>query len=145
MTARVESAAVVRPKVGEIVSGDDAFILEVEQGFLAAIVDVLGHGEEADALAIRIRTFLTGIGSDALVDVLSRLHRECRGSRGAAVGLCFIETATGRLASRESATPCSGDSARSRPGSCRVTAWSAGRCGPRSRRHCNCRTATSLS
>lgn len=97
MTARVESAAVVRPMVGEIVSGDDAFILEVEQGFLAAIVDVLGHGEEANALAIRIRAFLTGIGSDALVDVLSRLHRECRGSRGAAVGLCFIDPATGRL------------------------------------------------
>ena len=97
MTARVESAAVVRAKVGEVVSGDDAFILEVEQGFLAAIVDVLGHGEEANALAIRIRAFLTGIGSDALVDVLSRLHRECRGSLGAAVGLCFIDPATGRL------------------------------------------------
>ena len=82
---------------GEIVSGDDAFILEIERGILAAIVDVLGHGEEANALAIRIRAFLTGIGSDALVDVLSRLHQECRGSRGAAVGLCFVEPATGRL------------------------------------------------
>lgn len=95
--ARIESAAVVRPIAGEIVSGDDAFILEIERGTLAAIVDVLGHGEEANALAIRIRAFLTGLGSDALVDVLSRLHRECRGSRGAAVGLCFVEAATGRL------------------------------------------------
>ena len=97
MTAHVESGAAVRPMFGERVSGDSAFVVEVENGLLGVIVDVLGHGEEANEVAVRIRKYLTEQRSGNVVDVMSRLHQKLRGSRGAAVGLSMIEAANGRL------------------------------------------------
>jgi serine phosphatase RsbU (regulator of sigma subunit) len=83
--------------IGERVSGDAAFVVETEYGFLAVIVDVLGHGEEANELAVRIQGFLPGQAFGEVSDVMARLHEEFRGSRGAAVGLCMIEVSSGRL------------------------------------------------
>jgi serine phosphatase RsbU (regulator of sigma subunit) len=97
MTAHVESGASVRPMYGERVSGDAAFVVEVDGGLLAVIIDVLGHGEEANELAVRMQDYLSRQSSGDVVDVMSRLHEKFRGSRGAAVGLCMIESATGRL------------------------------------------------
>jgi serine phosphatase RsbU (regulator of sigma subunit) len=97
MIAHVESGAAVRPMFGERVSGDTAFVVETGGGLMAVIVDVLGHGEEAHALAVRIQDYLPGHASAPVADVMARLHEEIRGSRGAAVGLCMIEVASGRL------------------------------------------------
>jgi phosphoserine phosphatase RsbX len=95
--ARVDSAAVVRPKYGQAVSGDAAFVVTSGTGLLAAVIDVLGHGEEAHELALRMQEHLVANASGNVVNMLSRLHRTYRGSRGAAVGLCLIEPADGRL------------------------------------------------
>jgi len=64
---------------------------------LAAVIDVLGHGKEAHELAVGIQEHLIANRAGDLTHWLSRLHQEYRGSRGAAVGLCLIEPATGRL------------------------------------------------
>ena len=89
-------ASRVRPCPGEAVSGDAVFVSQRGQGLLACIVDVLGHGPEASDLAQRIEAFLeTQDGSD-VAELMSRMHEEFRGSRGAAVGLCWLapESAT---------------------------------------------------
>jgi hypothetical protein len=87
----LESATVVRPRYGHRVGGDAAFVIETAHGLLAAVVDVLGHGEEAHELAVRMQDYLIENASGSVVDMLSRLHESYRGSRGAAVGLCLID------------------------------------------------------
>jgi len=82
---------------GEGVGGDAAFTVEVESGVLGVIVDVLGHGEEANKLAVRMQEYLLRQTSGDVVGLLSRLHEGFRSSRGAAVGLCMIELASGRM------------------------------------------------
>ena len=97
MAPLLESAAIVHPRYGERNSGDAAFVLEFEGGFLAAIVDVLGHGDEAGVLAIEIQQFVSRHASARVAELLGDLHDHIRGSRGAAVGLCAIEIESGRL------------------------------------------------
>lgn len=91
------SAAVVRPKFGHRVGGDAAFVVEAGGGLLAAVVDVLGHGKEANELAVRLQDDLVAHPSDDVVGLLVGLHEKYRGSRGAAVGLCFVDAANARL------------------------------------------------
>jgi serine phosphatase RsbU (regulator of sigma subunit) len=93
----VESGSVVRPRSGCRVAGDAAFVRPTDKGLFAAIVDVLGHGEDAHALAARMQDHLVANVSDSVVDMLSRLHDAFRGSRGAAVGLCVVEINEARL------------------------------------------------
>jgi len=81
---------------GQSVSGDAAFTVEVKGGLLGVIVDVLGHGLEANNLAVRMQEYLVGQASGDVGRMLSRMHEEFRGSRGAALGLCLIESANGR-------------------------------------------------
>lgn len=97
MPARIDSAAIVRPMFGQSVSGDDAFVIEVKPGFLAVIIDVLGHGEQANALAASIHGYVVDHASSSPSDLLLQVHRHCRGSRGAAVGFCFIDASSGSL------------------------------------------------
>ncbi len=89
-------AALVRPRIGERVSGDTAVIRPLPDGLFVAIVDVLGHGPEAHEVATRIDRFLTEHASVDVAALLQRLHVSLRGSRGAAVGLCAVDAATGR-------------------------------------------------
>jgi serine phosphatase RsbU (regulator of sigma subunit) len=88
---------VVRPKYGHRVGGDAAVVVPAGSGVFAAVVDVLGHGKEAHELAVRMHDDLVAQPSDDVVGRLVRLHEAYRGSRGAAVGLCFVDPAAGRL------------------------------------------------
>ena len=87
----------VRPCLGEVVSGDAVAIQPIEEGLLVAIVDVLGHGPEAHELTHVIDTYLTRYGTADVSGLMTRLHQHLRGTRGAAMGLCAIHSASGRL------------------------------------------------
>jgi serine phosphatase RsbU (regulator of sigma subunit) len=65
---------------------------------LAAIVDVLGKGPEAHDLARQIDVYLERYGSADVAGLMTRLHQHLKGTRGAAIGLCAFETATGHIA-----------------------------------------------
>jgi serine phosphatase RsbU (regulator of sigma subunit) len=93
----VESGSVVRPRSGCRVAGDTAFVNATDERVFAAIIDVLGHGEEAHALAVRMEDHLVTHASNSVVDMLSGLHEAFRGSRGAAVGLCLVDIKEARL------------------------------------------------
>lgn len=86
----LESYAVNRPCFGERVSGDSGTVYEVPGGWLGAIVDVLGHGVEAHELAVQIEEWLADHATGDVVRLMDRLHRRLKGTRGAAVGLCFV-------------------------------------------------------
>jgi serine phosphatase RsbU (regulator of sigma subunit) len=94
----IEHAGLVRPCLGESVSGDAAVTLPLAHGVLAAIVDVLGHGPEAHELALVIEDHLIANPSADVSAVMKGLHQHLRGTRGAALGLCAIDVDAGRIA-----------------------------------------------
>ena len=97
MEELLEYSSRIRPCLGERLSGDAVVIRPLEQGLFVAIVDVLGHGPEAHELTHVIDTYLTRYGSADVSGLMTRLHQHLKGTRGAAVGLCAINTAIGRI------------------------------------------------
>jgi anti-sigma regulatory factor (Ser/Thr protein kinase) len=88
---RFESASVVRPCRGELVSGDLA-VLERRSGHLfVAIVDALGHGASANAAAKHAVSFLQQSWSLDVVKTMHELHDTLSGTIGAAAGICVIK------------------------------------------------------
>ncbi len=94
--APLEHSSTVRPCHGEYLSGDAVVIRPLEQGLFVAIVDVLGHGPEAHELTHVIDAYLSRYGTSDVTGLMTRLHQHLRGTRGAVVGLCAIDAATGR-------------------------------------------------
>jgi serine phosphatase RsbU (regulator of sigma subunit) len=93
----LEHSSQIRPCRGELLSGDAVVIRPLEPGLFVAIVDVLGHGPEAHELTHVIDAYLTRYGTSDVSGLMTRLHQHLKGSRGAAVGLCAIDAATGRI------------------------------------------------
>ncbi len=98
MDELLEHSSLIRPCQGEWVSGDAVVIRPLEHGIFAAIVDVLGHGPEAHELALMIDAHLDRHGNSDVSGLMTRLHQHVKGTRGAAVGLCAIDAAAGRVA-----------------------------------------------
>ena len=97
MDDQLEHSSLNRPCRGEYLSGDAVVIRPLEQGLFVAIVDVLGHGPEAHELTHVIDAYLARYGTSDVSGVMTRLHQHLTGTRGAAVGICAIDAATGRL------------------------------------------------
>jgi len=77
--------------------GDTGFIRCGEAECFIALVDVLGHGPEAHAVAVEAEAFLAGNSGEPLVELMQGLHRHLRGSRGAVASLCRLDLAAGNL------------------------------------------------
>jgi len=89
----IEHSSLIRPCMGERLSGDAVVIQPLEHGLFAAIVDVLGHGPEAHELTLVIDAYLIRHRSSDVAGLMTRLHQYLKGTRGAAVGLCAIDVA----------------------------------------------------
>jgi negative regulator of sigma-B (phosphoserine phosphatase) len=87
----------IRPCKGEYQSGDAVVMQTLEHGLFLAIIDVLGHGPEAHQLTHVIEAYLSRYSATDVAGVMVRLHQHLKGTRGAAVGLCSIDAATGRI------------------------------------------------
>lgn len=85
----------IRPFPGERVSGDAAAMREFDDSALFAMVDGLGHGEQAHQAAITATRYVERHGERDLRATMTSLHRALSGTRGAAVGLCLITRDTG--------------------------------------------------
>jgi len=83
--------------MGESVSGDAVVIRPLEHGVFVAIVDVLGHGPEAHELTLVIDEFLDRQATADVSSLMTRLHQRLKGTRGAAVGLCAVDSSTGSI------------------------------------------------
>lgn len=85
-------ATVNRPCFGEVLSGDCPIVRVLPTGVLIGMVDVLGHGPEAHQLALHCERWLMAQASGAVEDLLYALHRDIKGSRGAAISLAWISS-----------------------------------------------------
>jgi negative regulator of sigma-B (phosphoserine phosphatase) len=80
------------PKAGETANGDRPV---VQRGpgdrMVLGIVDALGHGVEAEEVALLALDAIARASSDASVETLmQQVHGHLRGSRGAAATLCVL-------------------------------------------------------
>jgi negative regulator of sigma-B (phosphoserine phosphatase) len=92
-----EYASYGRPAAGERTSGDAAVIDSTGAHLLLAAVDVLGHGDEAHAVADRAESCLRTRWSRDVVSTMLDLHAELEGTRGAVAGICVLELETADL------------------------------------------------
>ena len=99
MTAigKLSHASLLRPCLGETVSGDAVVVRALDDGLFVAIVDVLGHGPEAHELTHIIDAFLERHATLDVAALMPRLHKHLQGTRGAAVGLCAVNAEKGRI------------------------------------------------
>ncbi len=88
----IDVASFARPFLGERVSGDAVVIEHRGEVLFLAIVDALGHGPQANAVADRAERFLRNAWSSDVLDTVHRLHSELKGTIGAAVGLCVVDS-----------------------------------------------------
>ena len=86
-----QHATVRRPCFGEVVSGDGTVLMPVGHGVFAAILDVLGHGQRAHELARMCERWLLDHAHPDLAGLMLELHREIRGSLGAALMLAYLD------------------------------------------------------
>jgi anti-sigma regulatory factor (Ser/Thr protein kinase) len=93
----LDCAYYVRPCRGEFVSGD-AVVLDQRVGLvLLGIIDALGHGSEANKVALRAKSVVRNSWTSDVVATISAVHESLKGTIGAAAGIAVPETETGLM------------------------------------------------
>ena len=95
---RLAWAACATAYPGQMRSGDACLVQETEAGVLIAVVDGLGHGDEAADAAEQALASLGQTAGHSLVRSLSACHDTLRGSRGAVMTLAVLDPDRSQLA-----------------------------------------------
>jgi anti-sigma regulatory factor (Ser/Thr protein kinase) len=92
------TGAVSRCKPGEILNGDSYLISHLSAvKTIAAIIDGLGHGKEANMASTIIKEQVLLKSDLPLDELIKYIHQASRGTRGAVIGLVFINIETSKL------------------------------------------------
>lgn len=86
-----------RPASGMRVSGDAYLIKEWNGQTLLAVVDGLGHGEEASITSRKAREYVLENRTREVEQIISGLHIHLHGTRGVVAGLARIDRVGRRL------------------------------------------------
>ena len=76
--------------VGEGESGDLHMVCCNHNGILIAVIDGIGHGEEAAEAARTAAALLQGSIDEPVISLVEQCHEKLRGTRGAVLSLAFI-------------------------------------------------------
>src|ERR1044071_251501 len=82
---------------GEPESGDLHLVKSISTGLLLAVVDGLGHGVEAAAVARRAVEALAASTSESIIVLIRECHAALRGSRGAVMSLATLNVMEGTM------------------------------------------------
>jgi serine/threonine protein phosphatase PrpC len=88
---KIDAAFATVPLPGETESGDLSLIKRVGVGTLVAVVDGLGHGEEAATAAHAAVGALERYAREPLSDLVRRCHEALLGLRGVVLGLAYLD------------------------------------------------------
>ena len=88
---KIETAFATLPLPGQAESGDLCLIKRVGKGTLAAVVDGLGHGEDAASAAHAAVGALDRYAREPLIDLVRRCHDALVGLRGVVLGLAYLD------------------------------------------------------
>lgn len=94
----LEWAACATTYPGQMRSGDAFLVQKTEAGVLVAVVDGLGHGEEAADAAEQALASLGRTAGHSLVRSFNACHETLRGSRGAVMTLAVLDPDRSQLA-----------------------------------------------
>ena len=83
----VDCASAGRALAGQTRSGDRGVVLPFPGGALVAVIDGLGHGDEADAAAEAAHRVLAGAPSEDVSELVRRCHEALRRTRGVVMSL----------------------------------------------------------
>jgi len=73
-------------------SGDAGIIKEFDNSkVFMAIIDALGHGKDANRVAVICKDFLEKNYGCNLLEIIYSLHENIKGSRGVVAGLCVLD------------------------------------------------------
>ncbi|MCL0092061.1 SpoIIE family protein phosphatase [Dehalococcoidia bacterium] len=86
-----------RPKRGQSINGDAYFVGEYDGKVLLAVIDGVGHGEEANRAARRAIAFLENYRQPGLETLIQGCHRELRGTRGGVISLALMNKGNSTL------------------------------------------------
>lgn len=86
----IEWSAAARPIPGETLSGDGYVLASGPTGVLAAVIDGLGHGDEANAATRCAADVLRAHPELPPIPLLQRCHAALRNTRGAAMTIMAI-------------------------------------------------------
>lgn len=94
----IEWAVAQRPLPGQAVSGDSYVVASFETGTLLAVMDGLGHGEEAaHASQLAAGSLQHSQPAHGLGAVIRECHEALRGSRGVVMTIAFYQPGPGTL------------------------------------------------
>ena len=82
---------------GQTESGDLHLVRPVKDGVLVAVVDGLGHGEDAAAAARLAVSTLEQYAEEPLLSLLQRCHMALKGSRGVVMSLARFDAPRGTM------------------------------------------------
>ena len=88
---RIETAFAMLPLPGQAESGDLSLSKRVGKGTLIAVVDGLGHGQEAASAAHAAVGALDRYSRQPLVDQVRHCHAALIGLRGVVLGLAYLD------------------------------------------------------
>lgn len=85
-----------RPFRGLAACGDEFLAFMAPDGYLAAVIDGLGHGHEASLAATRAVEAIRQTHDLGVEEIVLHCHEVLRETRGAAVGVLKVDSATGK-------------------------------------------------
>lgn len=87
----IEWGVSVVPMKGQTESGDKHLIKCLPQGCLVAVIDGLGHGDEAANAAKAAVAILETFAHESLISLIRRCNEQLRSSRGVVMSLAFFD------------------------------------------------------
>jgi hypothetical protein len=88
---KIDAAVATVPLPGQQESGDLSLIKRVGAGTLVAVVDGLGHGQEAASAAHAAVGAIDRYAREPLSDLVRRAHEALLGLRGVVLGLAYLD------------------------------------------------------
>ena len=88
-------AKYVLPGQGE--SGGHHLVCCNQRGVLIAVIDGIGHGEEAANASKTAGALLKSLADEPIISLVERCHEKLRGTRGIVLSLAFIEPEHGMM------------------------------------------------
>jgi anti-sigma regulatory factor (Ser/Thr protein kinase) len=97
VAARCDVAIMGKPFPGELISGDDAVMIQSEAGFLAAVCDGLGHGPEAREASNRAMEVVSQNVQADLRQIVFDINDQLARTRGCAISIMRFDRQSGTL------------------------------------------------
>lgn len=96
-TSAIEWGVAVAPLAGELRSGDHYVVTPFSAGVLIAVLDGIGHGEEAAAASESASAVLEKYAEEPVIALVQRCHQELRETRGVVISLASFNARHGLM------------------------------------------------